>query len=492
MVLVKSIKNGAGESRWSVQRTVKGEQFNLGWFATEKEAYAALARQWPAEKKSLSKKALQRAEAAAKTAREKKEAQKLKLAPKRLFQGISFETDRRCWKVQPSGPRFPENQQKEAAQCAADKNNCSLDSLRLKEPIAQRKWSLEDTQQEFLMGMQMKDFITPADAEDIEWRVKHKPTIRSLNKQPGILPIFFVSKLVTTRKLMVAEVLSTPVPTLDKCEAFPPQVQHLYMVLVRCAVALSKTRWPDKHRLAYNKTQYHWMNFWRHAQRIGFLEQAVDRESKYKQGCKFDGGGKTYFIQSLSPSLAISLQHQIDWGTEVLKLSTQRHETVQDAANVCTALSRACPSLEGCKNQDAYVRQWLNRCAVYWCMRSSGVKRMKVSGFSVRQFMDLDFPDEKEVVFPILKSPGISPNMAMAQDMQEVLDILGYDGPPELFHMYACFFADAQFKSIIRSKDSGWLRRNRAILRRWAIAFKMKHGCFPHPRQIVLENQHLP
>ena len=342
------------------------------------------------------------------------------------------------------------------------------------------------------MGMEMKDFITPADAEDIEWRVKHKPTIRSLNKQPGILPIFFVSKLVTTRKLMVAEVLSTPVPTLDKCEAFPPQVQHLYMVLVRCAVALSKTRWPDKHRLAYNKTQYHWMNFWRHAWRIGFLEESVDRESKYKQGYKFDGGGTVYFIQSLSPSLALALQHQIDWGVEVLRLSQQRHSTVQDAADICTALRHACPSLEGCKHMDGYVRQWLNRCAVYWCMRSRGVKKLKVSGFSLRQFMALDFPDEKKVVYPILKLPGMSDNMAMAQDMQEILDTLGYDGPPEVLHMYACFFADNEYKFLIRSKGSEWLQRNRATLRRWAIDYKKKHGCFPHPRQILKENQHLP
>ena len=492
MVLVKSFQNGAGQSRWSVRRKKHGKEFNLGWFDTEQKAYAALARRWPAEKKSLTKKALLRAEVASKTARGKSEVEKLKLAPKRLWQGISFEADRRCWKVQPSGPRFPEDQQQEAARCAARKNKCSLASLQLEGAIGQRKRSLEATQQEFLMGMKMKDFIMPGDAEDVEWRVKHKPTIRSLNKQPGILPVFFVSKLVATRKLMVNQVQSTPVPTLAKREGLPPQVRHLYMVLVRCVAAVSKTRWPDSHRLAYNKTQYHWMNFWRHTWRIGFLQTTVDQDSQYQQGYTFDAGAQKYFIQSLSPSLAISLQHQIDWGATVLALSKQRHETVQDAAKICTALSQACPSLEGCKNQDAYVRQWLNRCAVYWCMRSKGVKKMTVSGFSVRQFLDLDFPDEKQQVFPILKSPGSSPNMVMAQDMQEILDALGYDAPPELLHMYACLLADSQYRCLIRSKDDQWLQRHRAILRRWAIAYKKEHGCFPHPRKIVSANKHLP
>ena len=190
--IVKPILNGAGEQRWRVQRKYKSKQYNLGWFDTENKAYAALARQWPKQKKSLTKKAVLRAEASSNKAREKAQDQTLKLAPKRLWQGISFETDRRCWKVQPSGPRFPESQQKEAAQCAARQNNCSLASLRLADPVEQRKWCLEQTQQEFLTGMEMEDFILPADAEDIEWRAKHKPTIQCFTKQPGILPIFYL------------------------------------------------------------------------------------------------------------------------------------------------------------------------------------------------------------------------------------------------------------------------------------------------------------
>ena len=82
--------------------------------------------------------------------------------------------------------------------------------------------------------------------------------------------------------------------------------------------------------------------------------------------------------------------------------------------------------------------------------------------------------------------------MVMAQDMQEILDALGYDAPPELLHMYACLLADSQYRCLIRSKDDRWLQRHRAILRRWAIAYKKEHGCFPHPRQIVSSNKHLP
>ena len=122
MVFVTEFKHAAGERRWRVQRTIKGQHFNLGWYHSEEEAYAALVRQWPKEKASLTKESLLRKE------EDKKNAQ-LKLAPKRRWEGISFEVDRRCWKVQPSGPRFPENKQREAAQCAARKKNCSLASL---------------------------------------------------------------------------------------------------------------------------------------------------------------------------------------------------------------------------------------------------------------------------------------------------------------------------------------------------------------------------
>ena len=104
-----------GKSRWRAQRTVHGQHHSLGTFDEEKLAYESLQRKWPPEKD-------------AKTAREERKNKvragnywgALGEAPKRLWKGVTFEPDRKKWKVQPSGPRFDD--QKEAAECYAEKH----------------------------------------------------------------------------------------------------------------------------------------------------------------------------------------------------------------------------------------------------------------------------------------------------------------------------------------------------------------------------------
>ena len=91
-----------------------GQHHSLGTFDEEKLAYESLQRKWPPEKD-------------AKTAREERKNKvragnywgALGEAPKRLWKGVTFEPDRKKWKVQPSGPRFDD--QKEAAECYAEK-----------------------------------------------------------------------------------------------------------------------------------------------------------------------------------------------------------------------------------------------------------------------------------------------------------------------------------------------------------------------------------
>ena len=103
------------------------------FFSSENEAYAALQRMWPGEKQSLCKKALETGH------REwwrdwsdengGDNCGSLWKAPKRLWEGITYEENRKKWKVQPAGPRFADQQ--EAAQCFADKENRTLASLEL-------------------------------------------------------------------------------------------------------------------------------------------------------------------------------------------------------------------------------------------------------------------------------------------------------------------------------------------------------------------------
>ena len=109
-MLVKEYTTGAGETRWRVQRTVDGRHYNLGTFADEKLAYRALQQKWPAEKDALSKKALTASKIYHDEGKHKIAGGDYWIcrgeAPKHCWEGITYEPDRKKWKVQPSGPRL--------------------------------------------------------------------------------------------------------------------------------------------------------------------------------------------------------------------------------------------------------------------------------------------------------------------------------------------------------------------------------------------------
>jgi hypothetical protein len=493
-LLVKAYTTEEGEQKWRVQRTVKGQHCNLGIYDSEKRAYQALQKKWPDEKHALSKKALT-------AAKIKKDERKNKLAdgnicsvrgvaPKRLWEGITYEPDRKKWKVQTSGPRFDD--QKEAAMCFAKREKVTLKSLEIQDG-AQHRFQHHHLQEEFRRNYCLHPFITPGDLADSEDRVCDNRSQKAFEKQPGILPIFWVCKLTSTKDSLISVVLKTPL--LKKSSGkFSPEVEHLYACLVENAQLLNGTRWPACWYESVNRTQFHWMNYWAHLFRMKVLQRLVSPSGSRKKMLKFDEGKSYFKVRPLSQKVALSLQHQIDWGRECLRQSPMRclHRSVQDAANIVNALSKSCPRLEGACNSDGYVRQWLNRCCVFYCMRFQGIKRMKMAGFTVKAFLDLDFPDEKKVVLPLLTMPGLTQQKALHTKLEAAFQHLGYKGPPELFHMYACFFSNDDFVKVIRSKRPLWIKKNLRVLRRWSEHYYSDHGIWPHPRLIVQANQHLP
>jgi hypothetical protein len=493
-LLVKEYTTGAGERKWRVQRTVRGLHYNLGSFASEKLAYQALQKKWPDEKTALSKKGL----AAAKICQDERK-HKIDggdywscrgVAPKRLWEGVTYESDRKRWKAQPSGPRFVD--QKKAAECYAQRAKCTLKSLELhkcKEHVFQH----HHLQKEFRRNYRLHPFITPGDICDTENRACDNRSRKAFEKQRGILPTLWVCKLSSTKDSLISVVLKTPL--LKKSSGkFSPEVEHLHACLVEVAQQLNGTRWPACWYESVNQIQFHWMNYWVHLFRIKVLQRLVSPGGSRKDLLKFDEG-KTYFkVRPLSQELVLSLQHQIDWGRECLRQSKSlgRRCSVQDAATIVKALKMSCPKLEGACTSDGYLRQWLNRCAVYYCMRFQGIKRMAVAGFTVQAFLELDFPDEKEVVLPLLTKPGLTQNQALCTKLEDAFQHLGYKGPAELVHMYACFFSNSKFVEVVRSKRVSWIEKNLRKLRAWSKQYYADHGIWPHPRLIAQAHQHLP
>ena len=478
--------------RWHVQRRVDGQRHDLGFFDSEDEAFLALQRKWPQEKKNLTKESLTAAKANGDMKIEDDGYWSCRgVGPKRYWEGVTWEAGRKKWKVQPSGPRFSD--QREAALCYAKSQRKTLKSIALPdEKGVDHRFSNGMLQQEFAANMMLQPFITPGDLCDTDRRVDDAVSKRAFQRQPGILPVFFVCKLSRTKSNIISKVLKTPMPATSSHGS--TAVRHLYDVLIAVALQENGTRWPKEWYESVNRTQFHWMNFWVHLMRMNLLKRIVSPQGSTKGLLKFDDGKSYFKIQPFSDVVARSLQTNIDWGTECLAQSSSptRHRTIQDAAKIVLALSTACPVLHGAKLNENYLRQWLNRCAVYYCMRCKKVKRMVVGQSTVRDFLNLDFPDEHEVVLPLLSRPNLYGHYVLTSKLADAFSDLGYKGPPELFHMYACFFSNDQYVEVVRSKSATWIQRHIKTMGRWAKNYFSTHGINPHPRLIVQAHSHLP
>ena len=94
--------------------------------------------------------------------------------------------------------------------------------------------------------------------------------------------------------------------------------------------------------------------------------------------------------------------------------------------------------------------------------------------YSVKDFQKL-FPDMKGQVKKL--SYGFTL-------MKNVFELLGYDGPPELFCMYTCFFQDAAVRAIgprmLKDRQSALKRARKQYFAKW------KQN--PVPAVVVQEN----
>ena len=480
---VWQVKNRDGQIVWRVQRCVKQKYHYLGTHPTERKAYLALQKKWPGERHLLTKENLANQDSRS-FRRKTSGICESRVQPRREYQGISYEKSRpKPWKVRPGGPRFAT--QLEAAQCYVKQEGCTLASIRLEESMPPMR-SLDDCHDEFRMGMLLQNIISPGDLEDIERRLLDKKSLKAFAKQPGVFPTLWVSKCSANRDIIVEEVLAIPIKRIaGKMGQSKATTTHLYDVFVACALRIAQTRWCHQWYLSVNKSQFHWMVFWEHLKRMGVLKNTPGSCKCGSKKLMFTDGPGVLFIQPLDDKLRVAMQHQIDFGAQVIKLEALPCANGQDVKNCVAALKNACPILDGAKTDGQYLNQWILRCAVFWIMRRSGVQKMNVQGFSVRQYMDLDFPDQKEQVLPLLSSPGMSQHQILGQDMAAALKALKYTGPPELLHMYACFFSNAEYLRIIRSKDAGWLKRNLPDMILWAKQHKEFHGVYPHVWQLL-------
>ena len=142
-------------------------------------------------------------------------------------------------------------------------------------------------------------------------------------------------------------------------------------------------------------------------------------------------------------------------------------------------------------NEKRYLKQWLNRCAVLFVLRRRGARHILPKTYRVKDLLDLNFPDEKNIVLPLLSLPGQSPQQVLYSSLKTALSNLGYCGRVELFNMWACIFDDAEYLQVVRSKPPFWIDKHVLAFTRWAESYRLREGIWPHPRLIVDAHAHL-
>ena len=68
-----------------------------------------------------------------------------------------------------------------------------------------------------------------------------------------------------------------------------------------------------------------------------------------------------------------------------------------------------------------------------------------------------------------------------ARTLARLFEVVRYDGPPELFSMHACLFADTALLKV----DPQWVEGHVQILRAEAERYRACYGFHPHPAVLL-------
>ena len=99
-------------------------------------------------------------------------------------------------------------------------------------------------------------------------------------------------------------------------------------------------------------------------------------------------------------------------------------------------------------------------------MRHAGVRRLRMAGMTAAQFQSM-FPDQGAWIKHATSRAGV----------KSALESLGYDGPPELYSMYACMFHDPSCHMHTDVLSEVKIVQARGLIK----CYVDEHGMMPHP-----------
>ena len=122
-----------------------------------------------------------------------------------------------------------------------------------------------------------------------------------------------------------------------------------------------------------------------------------------------------------------------------------------------------------------YIVKWTCRGYLLSRVRGAGIKRVMADNTTLRTWMRYSGPDSKATFLAAVPRDNLS------MDLREFVAMVNYEGPLELWGMYACLFTDPS----IRTLSTTWLRDNMKPLAKRRKLYKDEHGQNPVPGFLV-------
>ena len=204
-----------------------------------------------------------------------------------------------------------------------------------------------------------------------------------------------------------------------------------------------------------------------HAQSWGVMCKEQDGEV-----ADFYCGGKVGYVVSRrwSSEIAVIMRSCLNTARALLLVECRIPRTMSDWNEQWQDIKVFLQS-PGCAT-GRYVKPWVFRIWVVVALRAKRIARLGMGDLDAVAFA-AGFPDQAGWIHRFSHGGSYA--------MQEIFDDLGYDGPPELFTMYACFFGGAKAQMF----TAAWIREHATALKAAVAAYQAGWGYVPIPSTIM-------
>ena len=292
----------------------------------------------------------------------------------------------------------------------------------------------------------------PGDLQDLLQRTK---VVHLLRRHPGLIVPFLLAKFAMHRNVLLD--VASKVPKPSGGTNTDTQTKWLHQVLQRAVSQLRLLRLPAAWIKNVGRNSCH------HSGLIQFADHSLGRlESTAK--------------------VAKKLRSLVLFGEQLLRTAptTNLEEWVHTVKSLQEGISQL--SVAGFARASCYRALWTIRLWLLWRMRSAGCLRLRLDKTcSVLKFMAA-FPDQRRWGQRMARGLCLTRGAKIAK----LFDLVGYDGPPELFSMFTCLFGDKQLNATLAAKSPTWLTQEHDMLSKALLRYRREHSIAPHPAVLVL------